>query len=234
MDSPTDFPEIDSLLGIKSKILSGEYKISCKQGRSNVWNIFGKIQNELGQELYSKLVVCRICYNIYKYNLSSTSNLVKHKCYLKQAEENNASIEVSADFKQEAVRIFTEWSIENCRSFKMVEDVGFKKLVEFLISLGATYGKQLDINSVLPNITTISGKIDDIYTTCLDVIKSEISSIKDIGFGLTADIWSDTYLNQSFLIFTMHYVRYGALFRRLLGINVINGKACTSKNTLSH
>lgn len=59
----------------KSKILSGDLKISDKRGRSKVWKLFGKIENLHNKEI-ANVVACRNCFNIYTFTNKSTSNLV--------------------------------------------------------------------------------------------------------------------------------------------------------------
>lgn len=213
---------------IKSQILSGELKISSKRGRSKVWETFGNLENVSGEEL-KEVVVCRTCLNVYKYNGKSTSNLVRHKCYVssKLENQNNSKVEVDSATKKKGSMIFTEWAVENCRPFKLVEDTGFKKVAEFLISVGATFGPSVDVKSLLPHSTTISRNVKRIYNIYFEKVKTEICSIKEIGFGLTSDLWTDNYIRRTYIAVTVHYIKDGNIVSRLLGMKSMNGEKCT-------
>lgn len=86
---------------IKNLIISGELKKSSKRGRSKVWEVFGKVVN-MSEEEIKDIVACRKCFNVYKYNGTSTSNLVRHKCYsaLNNKNENIRKLEVDAEAKK--------------------------------------------------------------------------------------------------------------------------------------
>lgn len=129
--------------------------------------------------------------------------------------------------KKKAVGVFTKWSVENCRPFKISTDSGFRNVAEFLIEIGSKYGPNVDIESLVPHPTTISRNIDSLYTCHFNELKSEIESVKDLGFALTTDLWSDSYLKKSFLSLTIHFVRDGQLFTRLLGFISMEGDKCT-------
>lgn len=146
---------------------------------------------------------------------------------LTEESSSSCKIEVDAETKKKAVQIFTEWTIANCRPFRIVEDSGLKKVADFFISLGAKHGKNVDINSALPHPTTVSRNIHKLYQTYFQQISSEISSIKNIGFGLTSDIWTDNYIRKSYLSLTIHYINDSNLVVRLLGMKSMEGQICT-------
>lgn len=212
---------------IKSKIQSGEYSISARRGRSTVWKIFGRIETQSGQ-LIAEAVVCRVCNNIYKFS-KSTSNLLRHKCYAMRPKENIVKRDVDIKVKKEAAQIFTEWCIENCRPLHILDDSGFRKLAEFIISVGGIYGHNVDVNRLLPRPVTISRNIDKLYIKCFEKLTSEIAQIKNIGFGLTYEHCTDNFLHKSFLAINIHYVKNGKLCVKLLGIKSMDDEKCTSK-----
>lgn len=219
---------------IKSKIVSGEFKINNKRGKSKIWNVFGKIDNASGEEL-PQLVACRICKNVYKYNHSATSNLVRHKCYIDSTINDTkiSKVEVDAATKKKTIQILTEWSIENCRPFKIVADSGFEKVGKHLVSVGARYGPNVDLNDLLPHPTTISRNIGKVYKNYFEKIKSEIAQIKSVGFGLTSDLWTDDFLKKTYISLTVHYVKDATLISRLLGMKSMEGEKCTSNYSKS-
>lgn len=111
-----------------------------------MWDIYAGILDENGKEIES-VVTCKKCNNIFKLNKKSTSNLLKHKCYILSASRKNCdpAVEVDEQTKKKCVCVMTEWTVENCRSFKMIEDSGLKKFASFLISVGAQYGQNVTL-----------------------------------------------------------------------------------------
>lgn len=77
----------DRLFLIKAKLDSGEYNLSPKRKNAYVWCIFGKVENHLGDEISPNLVACRFCHSVLKYTTRTTSNLVRHKCYIAKMKE---------------------------------------------------------------------------------------------------------------------------------------------------
>lgn len=66
---------------IAEKISSGEMTLCETKGKSKVWEVFAKIMEQDGSPV-KNFVSCRHCKKLLKYSNYSTSNLVKHKCYL--------------------------------------------------------------------------------------------------------------------------------------------------------
>lgn len=231
LSNETTSDTIDSLntSEIKSKILNGELKIINKRGNSKVWNVFGKIECLTGVEL-PNFVVCRICNNVYKYNSKSTSNLVKHKCYLSTIKEDKekCKIDVEATLKKLLIKDITEWTIVNSRPFQIVADSGFEKVSARLISIGATYGQNVNMATLLPHPTTVSRNIHELYDKHFERIKAEIAEFKNNGFGLTSDPWTDNFLRITYVAVTIHYIKDHTVVNKLLGMKWMENERCTS------
>lgn len=118
--------------------------------------------------------------------------------------------------------------MENCRPFQLVADTGFHKVAKFLLSVGANFGTNVDIRSILPHPTTISRNIMNVYNKHFNKIKTEINSVKSVGFGLTSDLWTDNFIRRTYIAVTIHYIIDGNIFSRLLGMNSMDGEKCTS------
>jgi len=82
---------------IKSKLLAGELKPSPSRGRSKVWESFSRLVYENGIET-TDAVVCNTCKNIYIFD-KSTTNLVKHKCYIITKSRKRSLPAVGVDFE---------------------------------------------------------------------------------------------------------------------------------------
>lgn len=215
---------------IKSKLLTGELKFSDKRKKSKVWEIFGSIENSNGQEI-PNIVACKKCFNIYKFG-KSTSNLVRHKCYLvaNAKSDNNKEVNVDLETKKKCTKIMTEWTVVNCRPFNITADAGLKKLACFFVSVGASFGSSVNIETLLPNPTTISRNISNLYEFHINEMKAEISKIKCNSYGLTSDIWTDNYIRSSFMSVTIHYILEGKIASRLLAMRPMKGDACTGRS----
>lgn len=215
---------------VKKKLQNGTYKIDIKRGKSKVWNTFGIIKNE-EHEAIPNLVSCRSCLNVYKYNNRSTSNLVKHKCYILESS-SQASVDkfqVDPESKRKMVGIFTLWCAVNTRPYSIVEDSWLKELIEFSISIGTKFGSNVDIDNLLPHPTTISRNINRVYEIYFEKTKLEISAIRDIGFGITSDLWTDNFFKKTYIAVTIHFVKEGNLVKRLLGLKSMEEEKCTRK-----
>ena len=207
---------------IKDKLKRGDFKISLKRGQSKLWNVFGNIENENGVQIEG-FVGCRVCFCVQKNDRRSTSNLNKHKCFINYGSTVEKT-EVSGAIKKEAVTVFTKWVIQNCRPFKIVTDVGLKNVSQFLISIGAKYGANVNIDSLILHNTTV----DKLYKIHFDRIKEVVGTVKSSGFGLTTDLWCDNFLRKTYLGLTMHCIIQGKLVNILLGVKSMNGQKCTS------
>ncbi|XP_046812650.1 uncharacterized protein LOC111687833 isoform X2 [Lucilia cuprina] len=105
-----------------------------------------------------------------------------------------------------------------------------QELVSFVLSISSKYGKHVDVKSLFPHSTTVGRNVCKLYDVAFSEIKSYITKVNDIGFALTTDLWTDSYLHKSFLAITMHYIKDTELNNVLLGIRSMNGEKCTSDN----
>ncbi|KAH8266532.1 hypothetical protein KR026_001455, partial [Drosophila bipectinata] len=175
-------------------------------------------------------VVCNICKNIYKFE-KSTSNLVKHKCYImaNSRKRSHPVVDVPTDTKKKCTNPATEWTIKNGRPFNLISDSGLKTLAQFFISVGVKLGENVNIDSLLPHTTTISRNICALYDFHFNEVKIEINGHKQYGYSITSDIWTDDFFKESYISLTMHYVKEGTLKNRLLAVKSMGGASCTGK-----
>lgn len=212
---------------IKANILSNLYKICEKRGRSKIWDCFGLIKDENDVEL-TNFVACRTCNNVYKYNKNALSNLNKHKCYTLLKNENDL-IEPNQEAKKACTDVLTEWILGDIRPFSLVKDNGLKAYSKLMLSLGNKFGTSLNIDSLLPHPTTIHRNVDNSYSTHFAKLKSEISSLPEIGYALTCDLWTENFSKISYLALTLHFVMDGESKSRLLGVKSMKGISNTGK-----
>lgn len=125
--------------------------------------MFGRVANEAGETM-TGIVAYRKCYNILKYHGKTTSNLVKHKCYLQsQSNQTVTTVDVDQNTKTKTTEIVTNWAIENCRPFKIVNDTRLRHLIQHCIEIGATFGQNVNIETLVPHPTTISNNLAKLY-----------------------------------------------------------------------
>lgn len=208
---------------IKKKILSNVYKIIEKRGRSKIWECFGYIKDENDVEL-DNFVACKFCKNVYAYNKNGSSNLNKHKCYeLLKNEKTNNLIEPTQDAKKACTDVMTEWVLGDIRPYSIAKDNGLQAYSKLMLSLGNKFGPSLNIKTLMPHPTTIQRNVENSYSIHFEKLKSEISSIRKIGYAQTCDLWTENFSKISYLALTAHFVMDGECKSKLLGVKSMKG-----------
>lgn len=216
---------------IKKKLISKEYKFQQKRGRSKVWDTFGLVVDANGAQI-ANIVGCKNCYAILKY-LNCTSNLVKHKCYIK-AKNAISQIDgpepiVSSDIKNQIFEAATEWTVQNCRPFNIIQDSGLRKLFALFASVGAQYSNRVNTDSLIPHPSTISRKVSQLYKSESDIIKEDIFKARSSGYCISSDVWTDNYLKQAYVSCTLHYIKEGEMVSRLLAVKSMKKDPSTGR-----
>jgi len=164
--------------------------------------------------------------------MGNTSNLTRHPC-CKVIKQSVILKAVSALDKTEAVEKCTNWITEDCRPFSAVSGSGFRKLVNFFIKIGATYGEHVDVEDMLPDSTTISRRVQKIANEKKDEIKNEITKVVSSGgASATIDMWTDNYVKRNFLGVTFHYQNEFKFFDIVLVMKSMDFERSTSENIL--
>lgn len=137
-----------------------------KNKKSDCWKCFGipAYKNNNGDiETIDKFVSCKYCLTTYAYS-SSTKNMIKHaeacdgfnpkQAHFIKSTENESSqiVQVSSSsgsssanskklepHKLRMTKLLAEWVCSNIRPLSIVEDVGFKRLVEEAIRIGTSF-----------------------------------------------------------------------------------------------
>ena len=221
---------------IKSKLLSKEYKLKLKRGRSKVWDTFRSVEDANGTQI-ENIVACSTCFTVLKYS-NCTSNLVKHKCVV-AAKSKNTPLEepeviVSSETKAQIFDAATEWTTKNCRPFSIIQDSGLRKLFELFVRVGAEYGRTVNIDSIIPHPSTLSRKVSELYQTESNKTKDEISNAKGLGYCISSDVWTDNFLKQSYVSCTIHFIKDAQIISRLLAVKSMENDPATGKIHLFH
>lgn len=208
--------------------MNGQIKLKEKRGRSRVWNIFAALVDENGDDI-ENFVACRNCFNVYKF-VNCTSNLVKHKCYSKEnGGLNDQNVEVDGDTKGKLTDAATQWLVTNCRPSSILDDAGLKKLARILLSVGAIFGDNVSIDSIMPKQSNVEGNISEIYESKRLEVAEELSKIKCNGYSITTYLWKDNCLQRSYVAVTIHYIKHISMVSRLLAVSSVESGSMSGK-----
>jgi hypothetical protein len=137
--------------------------VDVKNKKSDCWKCFGipALKNNNGNtEMFDKFVSCKYCLTTYSYS-SSTRNMIKHaeacdgfnpkQVHFAKSTESDSSqvVQVSTpsgsssannkkleSHRQRMKSLLVEWVCSNIRPLSIVEDTGFKKLIEEAVHIG--------------------------------------------------------------------------------------------------
>lgn len=199
----------EDIVAIKTMIENGSYKIVEKRkGKTEVWKVLGEIEKTDGI-IINNIVACKFCKNVLKFSGKQTTNLLRHKCYIKmkEAEENQLSlIKVDEQSRSKCLRACMNWSIQDCRPFLAVDGQGFKETVAYFLEVGEKYGRNVDIDHLIPHPTKISRNLNEMAAQYEEDLKGPIHSHIKSGAAVTSDIWTDNCAKRSYITATLHYV----------------------------
>lgn len=87
-----------------------------------------------------------------------------------------------------------------------IEGGGFKQFGQFLLDVGAKYGK-IDISDILPHPTTVSRHIDKTTKEIRNTIFNDLYIfIQKKYCASTCDMWTDNFRRNSYMSITLHYI----------------------------
>ena len=212
MSEEKSIDEIKQLLKNKKLLRHKNSQLS-----SEVWNSF-EFLNYKDNENYSGFVICLKCKNPLKHDKkkSGTTHLRNHIIkYCKQNKLQSQSTKITGFFKSTSslpsssktklMDGLVAFVANDLRPFKAVEDVGFLKLANTLLEIGAKHG-MLGAEEILPSRFSVKR----------EVIKRANAEKRNFGprikeavtkwgmIGLTTDMWSNLK-NQHFMSLTVHF-----------------------------
>lgn len=216
---------------IKSKIDSALFTTVKRMCKSEIFNIFYDIKDS-NDEIIKDYVLCIRCNNVYKFNENSKSNLLRHNCYKKyksSKEVTPAKIQPTKELKKYCTELCVQWIVGDCRPFNAVNDEGIDKLAQFFIKCGHEFGNNLDTKSLIPHSTTVSRNVENLYDEQHSSLKQELCSIKEVGFSITCDLWTDNFVHETYIGITAHYIKNGSLIHKTIGMRGMGEDRSTGK-----
>lgn len=213
---------------VADKIACGSYTLTPRRkGRSLIWAVVSEIVKEDGTKL-ENAVCCRSCRRILKFNANQTSNLSRHKCVKALRSKNTEPVNDHA--KKEALNAVSNWIVEDCLPFSIINGSGFKAMVQFFIKIGVTYGERIDIDDLLPDESTISYKCrDEANEKRQETSYMLQDAVNRGGFSLTVELVPDNYLKRILLGVSVHFEQDFQIVNMLLGLKSVDSQKANSE-----
>lgn len=123
--------------------------------------------------------------------------------------ESNNYVNLTTETKGELKRALTKTIVEFCakdiRPMEIVSGKGFMRLVQHIMSIGATYGN-IDISTILPHPTTVSRNVAKVKKEIHQKIFPIIEKAMEKGeCSATTDMWTEDYKKKAFITLTVHF-----------------------------
>ncbi|EDW01392.1 GH20480 [Drosophila grimshawi] len=131
------------------------------------------------------------------------------------------------DTKGKLAQALAEWAVENCRALDIFEDTGLRKLAALFIELGAYFGTQIKVDDLMPQTAAITANIYNCYQDKLEKVRRDVCVARINGFSITCNTRTDNSMENTQLCLTMHYIKDGKLFSRLLTVASQDAESCT-------
>lgn len=119
-----------------------------KKHSSDCWTLFGvpaRVDNNGHHEQIENFVSCRKCFTSYSFVSNSTRQLNQHKCTTSNERPTQETVTSFFSKRPTTLKINevskikdlqAQWICESVRPFSIVEDRGFRRLVQECISIG--------------------------------------------------------------------------------------------------
>ncbi|XP_077399284.1 zinc finger BED domain-containing protein 4-like [Vanacampus margaritifer] len=142
-------------------------------------------------------VKCRLCSQELSYINRSTSSMLRHYRARHEKDEtetpvNSPVMNSGASRKQAVDQAIVSMIIKDCQPLSIVEDEGFRDLLQLL-----------EPSYVLPTRKAIKNMVSHKYEEQKEKVKEELQSA--VAVSLTADMWTSINM-ESYLAVTCHYI----------------------------
>lgn len=220
MDNESDINLSQSIMEVKNRIKDKVYNlVDVGNRKSSVWKVFRRIQDQEGNFI-DGFVCCNVCKNVLKYlRRNGNSNLSRHKCF--KLHVNNPNTNSMLNFVSGAKKVTMPENMklslnDSCVAF-IVRDIrpmyalqgsGLADLLSIFTLIGLKFGflAPEHCSDLLPHPTTITRKIIKMADNVIPFLTDLMSPIyKNIGGGITIDIWTDNFKKRSYMSLTTHF-----------------------------
>jgi len=149
--------------------------------------------------------------------ISNTITTMVESSYVKKPTKQNKSL---------CIEKFVDFLTSSNNEFDILRDDSFIRLVQYLLNLGASINGTINAKELVPDVKTISNKIDERYEERLIILKSILKPIKTAS--IVFDHWNSRYFNKKFIGISIRYLYDGEMQSNLLWFKVISDVKSTS------
>ncbi|CAF1527281.1 unnamed protein product [Adineta ricciae] len=184
--------------------------------RSDCWTNFSQVYHSNNAQDY---IVCLVCKSILKWTKDQGTRVMTHHNCVKVKSPSTtptrqrtiSSYCTHPSLSKECPLIrkrITEVCVEYCaldgRSFESVAGTGFKALAKQLVNAGATLGTSVNVTELLPDPSTISRNVEQVYFNLKKQLISLCVSLE--CFSITCDFWTAKLTGVHYGGISLHYV----------------------------
>lgn len=207
---------------VKKKIDAGIYILEQKSGgRSEAWKKF-QIIVEADTGAKTEYVQCKICEFIQKYvgTTTGTSQLLRHSCIKKNIVTTNPN--------KHCLSIILKACVDFCamdlQPLTVLKGVGFEKLAQNLINIGAKLGPTR-IEDLMPDQNTLFIQISqEVHIARQELFSSILPNIQKEEGAISLNTWIDNCTGHSYTNVVFHHIDEKWEFNSSLMFTVFNSE----------
>ncbi|CAF4914765.1 unnamed protein product [Rotaria sp. Silwood1] len=206
------------------------FEVICnkrKRATASCWNTFGfpaKVKNGKVKtyEVIPGFVSCKICFDTYKYIDSSTANLYGHRCHRNESSDQtsissfilsprskNPFSKNQTTKKEDIKKLCTRWVVGSMRSFRIVDDPGFKRIIQECLDIGKECRGELNLaaEDLLPSDRTVKNELQKLACDMRNKLKCVLlEAVANKALTISPDNWIDKYRGINYMGATAHFV----------------------------
>ncbi|CAF3298386.1 unnamed protein product [Rotaria sp. Silwood2] len=206
------------------------FEVICnkrKRVTASCWNTFGfpaKVKNGEVKtyEVIPGFVSCKICFDTYKYIDSSTANLYGHRCHRNESSDQtsissfilsprsgNHFSKNQTKKKEDIKKLCTRWVAGSMRSFRIVDDPGFKRIIQECLDIGKECRGELNLaaEDLLPSDRTVKNELRKLAYDMRNKLKCVLlEAVANKALTISPDNWTDKYRGINYMGATAHFV----------------------------
>ncbi|CAF3010358.1 unnamed protein product [Rotaria sp. Silwood2] len=206
------------------------FEVICnkrKRATASCWNTFGfpaKVKNGEVKtyEVIPGFVSCKICFDTYKYIDSSTANLYGHRCHRNESSDQtsissfilsprsgNHFSKNQTKKKEDIKKLCTRWVAGSMRSFRIVDDPGFKRIIQECLDIGKECRGELNLaaEDLLPSDRTVKNELRKLAYDMRNKLKCVLlEAVANKALTISPDNWTDKYRGINYMGATAHFV----------------------------
>lgn len=140
---------------------------------------------------------------------SNPENIVDHLAFVNETEPDNEQYlvnEFSDDIKEEALKLFHYFNFKDMQPTNLTQRKGFFRLAQYLINIGAEYGK-VNVESVFDTKSPAVVSVGDNFTNIVQkMLKQKLEDKIHHKVSLSCDYWADNNRKLNFFTLYGHYI----------------------------